>query len=146
MKKIFSVLFLLSSVFIISCEKDCPAPTYPIEGLWIGTFNYTPGTNTNQNPQYFSFTIKPGGALIVESQDAGINYSATGIWELNGNTLNCKYTYPTSVTGTVLYQSAAAVFSNKGKLTDGVYYNTDANGVKIEDLYQQGTFKMDRIN
>lgn len=146
MKKILFVLFIMVSVCSISCDKDCPTPTYPVEGLWIGTFSYTPGTNTNQTPQYFSFIIKPNGSLIVESQDAGINFSADGNWSMKGDTLNCSYTYPTSVPGTVLHQSATAIFVNSGKLKDGIWYNTDAEGGKIDDLYQQGTFTMNRVN
>ena len=146
MKKCLWGLIVLTALINFSCKKECSSPTYPVEGLWIGTFSYTPGTSTSQTPQYFSFIIKPQGSLIVESQDAGRNFTATGTWTLSGNTLNCRYTYPTSVPGTQVNQAATASFDNSGKLSSGIWYNTNANWEKTSDLNQQGTFSMNRIN
>jgi hypothetical protein len=146
MRKSLLALIVFTSFINFSCEKDCPSPAYPIEGLWIGTYYYTPGTTAPQTQQYFSFIIKPQGALIVESQDAGINYTATGTWTLTGNTLNCRYTYSTSVLGTRLNQSATASFDNSGELSNGVWNNTNVNWEKISDKNQQGTFILHRVN
>ncbi len=148
MKKCFLGLIVLACLFTFSCKKDCPAPTYSIEGLWIGSYNYasTSGTHTTQVPQYFSFIIKPEGSLIVESQDAGVSYMATGTWTLSGDTLNCKYIYPTSVVGTQLYQVATSTFEKSGKLSNGVWYNTYSSWEQIPDPNQQGTFTMERVD
>ena len=145
---IFKTIFLLSCVVAIgfsSCEKECPEPpdppkqTYPIEGLWIGTFKYDPGVSPNQNPQYFSFIIKPGGDLIVESIDAGVKYFARGSWSLNGTTLQCNYVYTNSVMGTTLAQTATSTYDNSGKLVSGKWNN-------VSNVNEKGTFSMDRIN
>ena len=75
--KLVYALLLSSLVIFSSCEKDNEEESsYPIEGLWIGTYKYDPGVSPNQNPQYFSFVIKPGGSLILESKDGGTDYFA----------------------------------------------------------------------
>ena len=41
--KLIAVFFLAACLAVSSCQKDAPTPTpvtptYPVEGLWIGTF------------------------------------------------------------------------------------------------------------
>lgn len=147
MKKSLIAIIALFSSLSFSCTKETTKPaTYPIEGLWIGTYVYTSGTNTQQTPQYFSYIIKPNGRLTVEGQDAGINYYAYGNWSLIGDTLKCSYIYTTTLGGSTLHQSSTAVFSKSGTLREGVWFNTDAQGNKINDPNQQGSFTMDQIH
>ncbi|MGZ8544381.1 MAG: hypothetical protein ACXWV0_03750 [Flavisolibacter sp.] len=141
----FVLSLLMFSVLLVtfqSCVKDddtTPA-TYPIEGLWIGTYNFdasVPGATSS--PQYFSFIIKPGGELIVESTANGVDYLATGNWTLNGTMLQCNYTYSSSAFGTSLAQTATATYENSGKLVSGQWFNNNSPNTK-------GTFTMNRIN
>jgi|SRR5688572_28109592 len=137
-------VFLMSSILLFSsCEKEECEPeapnTYPIEGLWIGTYKYDPGVSPNQNLQYFSFVIKPGGSLIVESKDGNVDYFARGTWTLNGTTLTCTYTYPTSVNNVPLTQTATATYETSGKLVNGKWNNTS-------NVNEKGTFTMNRVN
>ena len=83
MKKMFLSLSAVCSMFLVmsvsvgisSCEKEqiierdtitkevCPPS---IHGLWIGT--YTADLLPNDPARYYSFIIKPGGALVVEAR------------------------------------------------------------------------------
>jgi len=138
-------IFILFAVVVasFSCAKPTHPQTgpltYPIEGLWIGTFKYDQGVSPNQNPQYFSFVIKPEGELIVESKDDGIKYFATGTWTLTNSTLQCSYVYSTSVLAVPLSQMATATFQNSGKLTTGKWHNQS-------NVNEKGTFTLNRIN
>jgi hypothetical protein len=137
--KLLSLLlfFILS---FSSCEKENPEPlkpTYPIEGLWIGT--YAVDALPQEGSTYFSFIIKPGGNLIVESHSQGSQLLATGTWILNADTLKCNYVYPSPVQGYPVTQTATAIYSNSGKLTSGIWKNVSAPG-------GTGKFTMDRVN
>ena len=40
--KLIALFFLATCLAVASCQKDSTTPTpptYPVEGLWIGTFN-----------------------------------------------------------------------------------------------------------
>jgi len=148
MKVFVALLFLFFVSFSCKTTKvlrktDC---SYPLEGLWIGTFKYAPGTGTIQTPQYFSFIIKPDGSLIVESKDSGISYAATGYWKLAENILTCKYAYSSSVNNVALHQIATASYHNSGELSGGEWHNTDSDWNPTTDPNQTGTFVMHRIN
>lgn len=122
----------------VTVQKECPAPVYPITGVWIGT--YTADLLPNDPPQYFSFIIKPNGELTVESHPQGKYYYGTGTWTLSGNILNCTYLYPTAPQGYSVNQTASAVYdSTSGKLSAGTWQNVGApNGT--------GKFTMSRVN
>jgi hypothetical protein len=140
MRILFSLLLICTLAFTLtSCEQEVDPVTYGVEGLWIGTYKYDPGVSPNQNPQYFSFVVKPGGELLAESKEGTNRYFAVGTWTLNGTTLQANYTYPTSPGGGVLAQTATANFDNSGKLTSGVWFNTATPTTR-------GTFTMDRVN
>jgi hypothetical protein len=142
MKKIITSLVLLM-IILLSCSKQADSPatitSYRIEGLWIGTFSYDPGAGTVTTPQYFSFVIKPGGSLLVESFDNGTKFYASGTWTLNGNSLVCNYTYFGTPNGSQLSQTATATWDNSGTLTAGKWNNTS-------NVNQKGTFTMTRVN
>lgn len=141
----FILTLLISSLLLVtfqSCEKDTDttAPTYPIEGLWIGNYNFDPSVpGAPASAQYLSFIIKPGGELIVESTANGVDYMAFGNWTLNGTNLTCNYTYTNSAFGTSLAQTATATYDNSGKLVSGQWFNNNSPSTK-------GTFTMNRVN
>src|SRR5688500_11614143 len=94
--KLLAITFLSALSQFSSCHKENPDRSYPVEGLWIGTYTYDPETSTNQKPQYFSFVIKPDGGLLVESKDAGVDYFEKGNWTISGNTIHFNYVYTNS--------------------------------------------------
>lgn len=143
MRKIFILItaFVILSFTLTSCDKSDPAPSgsNSVQGLWIGT--YTINGQTTNTDTYYSFIIKPGGSLLVESRFLNQQQFAVGNWTLSGTTLTCIFTYvyaPTGQVGTV--QSATATWDNSGKLSSGTWMNTSpANGTA-------GTFTLTKIN
>lgn len=142
---IFTSLFFSVSVGTSSCEKEpvlihdttsitvrdtiieevCPPS---IHGLWIGT--YTADLLPNDPARYYSFVIKPGGALVVEAHPLGNTpYFATGTWTLSGTTLTCNIVYPTAPQGYSVSQTSTATYDNiNHKLTSGVWVNNGPPG------------------
>ena len=110
-----------------SCKKaDAETTkTYPIEGLWIGT--YSVGTIPEQGNLFYSFIIYPGGVLLTKGKGGdGRDYYSTGTWTLtNSNTFlgTISTFYPN--TGQPVIQSITATYSNTGKLTNGIWNDTD---------------------
>lgn len=145
MKKIITLTAMLIAAFSLSqlmgCEKCDSTPSEPhsIQGLWIGTYA-TNGQSTNTDT-YYSFIIKPGGSLLVETRFLNQQEFATGTWTLSGNTLACSFTYVYAAAGHVgTAQNATATWDNSGKLTSGTWVNTNpSNGVT-------GTFTLTKIN
>ena len=129
------VLFQMSS-----CKKaDAETPkTYPIEGLWIGTYAVDGQPSLGQ--QYFSFIIKPDGTMIADTKWASDQHLAPGTWTLNGNILSCSFTcvygLPTNIGIT---ETSTATWDNTGKLSSGVWKN-------VYPLSGSGTFTLTRIN
>ena len=111
-----------------------------IEGFYIGSYVFDKDiSDAIREPQYFSFIIKPGGDLTVESIANGQEYYARGKWKLEGSTIHCNYRYTNSVTGEQLEQMATADWSETGKFSDGRWHNTYTPGMK-------GSFFMLRVN
>jgi hypothetical protein len=113
---------------------DTLKPTYPITGLWVGTY-----TMSGQPPLYFSFTIYPDGTISYKSK--GINeyiFYANGTWTLSGSTFSYTVTTTNNPGGVQSTQSGTATFSNTGTLTNGV--NKDnSSGLS-------SSWTMDRVN
>lgn len=132
MKKL---LFLAAAAFVLttSCKKDeCPAPTYPVEGLWVGKY----GSGTNAPTSGFSMVVESGGKITVADGDNITSSSkATGTWTLTGNVFKATYTY--SGGGNTF--TIQANWSNNGKMTSGTY-GSGANATG------GGTWFMDRKN
>jgi hypothetical protein len=147
MKKLFLSSFVLTTfafsiaIFqLSSCKKEgtqsnATPTTYPIEGLWIGTYSFDAQSSLGQ--QYFSFIIKPDGIMITDTKSSNQQYLAAGTWSLNGSTLTCGFNYIYGpAPGTA--QTTSAVWDNTGKLT-GTWKNVSpANGVT-------GTFTLTRV-
>src|SRR6478735_9839115 len=90
--------------------KECPPPIYPITGIWVGS--YTADLLPNVPPQYYSFIIKPGGKLTVESHPNDSTIYATGTWNLKNNILSCEFIYQQSLEGYPVKQTATAVYDS----------------------------------
>ncbi len=138
-----SLIAILISLTFLSCEKD-PAPTpttttYPIQGLWIGS--YTVDGQPALGQQYYSFIIKPDGTMIGDSKSSNPTqqHITLGTWNLSGSTLSCAITciYGLSV-NIGLNQTCTATWDNTGKLT-GTWKN-------VSGPTASGTFTMTRVN
>jgi hypothetical protein len=134
MKQVLTGFFcIMMTMSFISCKKDeCPKPTYPIEGLWVGKY----GTAANAPTLGYCMVIEAGGKLMVADGDNMTSSSkATGTWTLTGNVFKATYTY--SGGGSTF--SVQANWSNDGKLVSGTYGSgASATG--------GGTWLMDRKN
>ncbi len=130
-----AMLFIL---FIFSCKKDkVITPTYPVSGLWIGT--YTSDQQPAAGAQYFSFVIKPDGTIIFDAKASTNQYIALGTWNLTGTAFTSAYTNIWSTLGpTGVSQTAKATFDNTGKLTGGTWSNAGGGAT--------GTFTLNRVN
>jgi hypothetical protein len=124
----FFICLILLLAGASSCNKTSTAPSYSIQGLWIGTYV---GNNSNIPPAYFSFVIQPGGTMLVQGVAGTDTVYATGSWTLTGDSLQCNYNYFLPVVS----QSATAIYNSTGTLTSGVW----------KDIYDSGTFQMKRI-
>jgi hypothetical protein len=110
------VVFILTATFF-ACKKDDAQPSFSIEGTWtgkIGTGNATP------NGQY-ALNIKPGGGL--ERINASGAVSASGTWQMAGNTFTGTYTYSS---GTVV--SFTASINKAARKITGTWQNQSEQG------------------
>lgn len=127
-----AILFLIFGMIATSCKKDCPAPTYPIEGYWVGKY----GSGTATPNLGYSMVVEPSGKLTVaDGSTISTSSKASGTWTLTGSTFSGTYTYSSS--GTTY--SFTATWTNDGKLKNGTYgsgSNTSGGG----------TWYMDRTN
>ncbi len=107
---LFTLLFSFSS-----CSKDdCPTPTYPIEGLWVGKYGSGAATPTSG----FSMVVEAGGKVTVADGDNITSSSkAAGTWTLTGSDFQATYTY--SGGGSTF--TIKATWTNNGKLTNGTW-------------------------
>lgn len=108
---------LLSTVFF-ACKKDNNEPGFIIEGKWEGKLG-----NGNATPTGFiGLTIKPGG--VLERTISSGSVSATGTWQLNGNSFTGTYTFTSS--GTVV-NLVGTVDKAKNKIS-GTWSNPSEDG------------------
>lgn len=134
-KHLFVAICLLF-VGLSSCEKESstPPPTYPIAGLWIGTYTYL-----DQPPLYFSFTIYPDGTMSYKSKGIdGYTFYANGTWMLTGNDFSYTVTTTNNPGGDESTQTGTATYSDSGTLTNGINTDTETGGA--------GAFTMNRVN
>lgn len=142
--KLILPLLLVTVFAFSSCQKDeatapTPTPTYPVEGLWIGTF--TVDNNPSQSGiYYFSYTVYPDGSILVKTLASdGNNYYSPGKWTLsNSNEFSATFT-SLNFSGLEVTQTVTANFSDTGKMTDGVW--TDKKNAN-----QTGKFSVERFN
>ncbi len=146
LKKSMGVMFLYLIIISNGCTKDTllnetknsDSTVYPLEGLWIGKYNY--GSSPSSNGEYFSLIIKPNKNLIVETRFTGNQQLANGVWSISSDSTifntDYNYIYPSGVTTS---QRVLAKWYKTGTLI-GTWQNTfPANGVS-------GTFAVKRVN
>ncbi|MBX9785016.1 MAG: hypothetical protein K2X48_17145 [Chitinophagaceae bacterium] len=130
------VFIVFAAAFTACKKKDCPAPTYPAEGLWVGKY----GSGTATPTSGFSMVLEAGGKVTVADGDNVTSSSkAAGTWTVTGNVFKATYTYPASGGGTPSTYTIQANWSNNGKMTSGTWGSgTSPTG--------SGTWFMDRKN
>lgn len=145
MKFKFPIIAVLAFTFLItSCTKDpvpTPTPTFPVEGLWVGTFS-APGYPSN----FFSFIVYPGGTLLTKGQGIdGKYYYSSGTWSLSSSNVftGTIVSFVTPNGGSPVTQSITATYLNNGTMTNGTWVDTNnPNGTGLS-----GTFStMQRVN
>lgn len=125
----FSIFLVAVLLFQTSCKKDevtntggttdCPTATYPVTGLWTGTYS----VDNNSTPaRFYSFSIYPDGTVLTKGllADSEFSYSS-GTWTLNGNAFSATITNFLSPSIT---QKVTATFSNTGTLTNATWQDT----------------------
>jgi len=143
--KLISYFFvaLLTMSGVLSCEKESSSPsTYPIEGLWTGT--YSVNTMPLQGSLTYTIAVKPGGEILTEGKGGdGKSHYASGTWALSGNNFTATIiTFPFSNIIPVT-QSITATYSNTGTLTDGTWTDTNnPNGAGLSGKFST----LQRIN
>jgi hypothetical protein len=120
MKRALFYCLLLSIVILQSCNKKDPIlPNYPIEGLWIGTYNIIEAVESGDS-FYYSFFIRRDDSIQVQGLGAdGNTYYGIGTWSLTDSVFNA--TFATSNLGQQgVQQNATAIYDKrKGVLRDG---------------------------
>ena len=123
---VFAVAALLFQ--LTSCKKaiaqttnDCPPPTYPVEGLYIGT--YTADSKPELGSLYYSFIIFPDGALLTKGvTEFGDTAYQKGSWKLLSDStftgIIATFTTPSVI------QSISGKFSKDGKINDASWRDT----------------------
>lgn len=107
---------VLSLAAITSCKKEDVKPPFAIEGTWEGKI----GTGSTKPDGYFGIVVKPGGILDRLKNDGSV--SASGKWQLNGNTFTGDYTFSDGVKVTL----TGMVLKSENKL-DGTWTNSGNN-------------------
>jgi hypothetical protein len=114
--KNYFIIAFISLFFITSCKKDSPvaAVTYPIEGLWVGSYTNTSGTF------FFSFSIYTDGTLSYKSKATNnATYFADGSWSLTDTTFTFNV-FTINAPGNQFRQTGTGIYSkSKGTLTTG---------------------------
>lgn len=119
MKKNISYVVISAISLILLCQVSCKKDdtgnaTYPISGLWIGT--YTGGGVTT--PRFYSLTVFPDGSVLTKGDiSTGFAYSQ-GTWTLTGNNFSATITTFSSPS---VEQKITATFSNTGTLSGATW-------------------------
>ena len=136
---VFAVSVLLFQ--LTSCKKavaqvnqDCPKPTYPVAGLYTGTYsvNFKPG----QGNLYYSLVVFPDGTLLTKGlTEFGDTAYSKGNWALSSDSVFTAaietFAKPS------VFQTITGIFSNDGKISNATW----------EDIYHTGNFSvMQRVN
>jgi hypothetical protein len=148
MKKLLKSFFALATLAVLTfqisgCKKDCPAPptvTYPIQGLWEGTYTVGAGNPVPAGTSfYLSLSIYPGGKASYKSKgyyNGSSDYItfADGTWTLNGTAFAFNVT-------TINYAGGGAQQAQSGTATYNSIDGTLTNGV-----IGNATWTMKRVN
>jgi hypothetical protein len=134
-----SLLFQLTSCkkAVAQTNYDCPAPTYPVAGLYTGT--YSVDSKPDQGSLYYSFVVFPNGDLLTKGvTEFGDTTYQKGSWELSSDS---------TFTGTIATFTAPSViqvitgkFSNNGKINNATWH--DISGAALSGEFSV----MQRVN
>lgn len=125
--KFLLVAFLASAFIISSCTKEADtvpgatADTYPVEGLWLGT--YTVNGQPAQGALFYSLVIYPDGTMSTKSlgADGKTYYSAgTWAWQTSGSNIFVGTITTINTGGLPITQRVTTTWSKTGIMTDGV--------------------------
>ncbi len=108
-----AIIALFTSAALVACKKENVESVKPftIEGKWVGTTN---------GSGYFGMNIKPGGSLDRFNSSGSI--TASGTWELHGDTLSGSYQFlssGTDVTFSALVNKTQNTFSGNWSNSGG---------------------------
>ncbi|HUQ66509.1 MAG TPA: hypothetical protein VM101_10155, partial [Flavitalea sp.] len=122
-----------------SCKKDkVTVPTYPITGLWIGTYNIIEAIESGED-FYYSFYIRRDDSIQVQGVGAdGHTYYGIGTWTLTDSTLQATFTTTNSGQQGVIQNATAIYDEKKGVLKDGI--------VETPGQFFKASFKLSRTN
>lgn len=132
MKKLFTVVAVLSLMLTFtSCKKE-KDPVHTIEGYWVGKY----GNGSATPASGYTMLVEAGGVLtIADGSTISSSSKAVGTWTMTGNVFKATYTYQN---GGATF-SIQANFNNTGKLSDGTW----GSGSNVSG---SGTWYMDRKN
>jgi hypothetical protein len=114
----------LSAFLLSSCTKES-INSYPIEGLWIGT--YSVDGLPSQGEYFYSLAVYPDGKLLTKSYAPdGKDHFSSGTWSLSSdNTFKATIvTFSPNSGSTAITQEMTATYSTSGRLTNGTWSDT----------------------
>jgi hypothetical protein len=130
-KRMFFALLLTAIMFAqTSCTKNecCPttAPTrtYPVSGLWVGTFTTISGFAQPPGTSYYlALSLYPDGKMSYKSgtSQSGFFVYAEGTWSLSGTNLSWTATTINAQSGSqVAVNGSATYMPTSDTLTNGI--------------------------
>jgi hypothetical protein len=136
-------LILVASAFSIllfstSCEKSTDKPSYPIVGLWIGTYDVIEGSEPATS-LYYSYDLRSDSSILMQGLGAdGNTYYGTGTWSLTDTAFSANIS-TTNLSQEGVVQHVNAVYHKKnGTLSSG--------HVETVDGPFRASFTLSRIN
>jgi len=127
-------LFQMTSCKKTKAQNNCPTPSYPITGLWEGTYQTDQVTHA---PTYISMAVYPDGTIVRRAKIVGTanDYAFTrGSWKLTGTNFEYKDTTLIYSSGATVIEKGTLTFSNTGTLTNGTWQ--DLSGQSYTGTYQ----------
>jgi hypothetical protein len=118
------IAVFLSIILLSSCTKES-INTYPIEGLWIGS--YTVDGLPLQGEHFYSLAVYPDGKVVTKSKAAdGKDHFSSGTWAMSSNNIfSATITTVSPNSGsTAITQEITATYSKSGILTNGTWNDT----------------------
>ena len=136
--KVFS-LALMATLFLASCTKDdddspAPDPTYPVEGLWVGTYkvNELPAVG----PLPYSFAFSPDHTVVTAGKgDDGKIYYAAGSWTMSDSVITATYT-TLNYGAYQVKQSSTLTYHNDGTITNGTWTDVENPAGHLSGTFQ----------
>lgn len=99
----------------------CPTPTYPVAGLYIGT--YSVDSKPQNGDVYYSFVVFPDGTILTKGlTELGDTAYQRGSWELSSDS-TFSATISTFTIPSVV-QDITGKFSNDGKISNAKWHDT----------------------